>query len=262
MTFKPYHVSIENLKYALGSAGLANSDMSNNMVALNLITQEFNRAQDALRDEVINEVFKMLAGTRYMGQDGHGGGYKIRPEYELRMQTQAAALLQKNGGFKQYLGSPDAPLVCVKGNHDFAALRLLFADCKLVKEFKNNEVVEVLGLKITGHRGVPPINGAWADETSVADLTDRLRAFDPTCDLYLTHYPPAGIGLDLPGNWGLGGMVNWFGYNLEHHALHCHGHIHECAGLVKHALKMTYSNAATTYNIIEGSRELGWKDAL
>ncbi len=196
----------------------------------------------------------------YLGQDGHGGSYIIDKAYEAQMQRKAALLFAKSGGFRQYLGSPDAPIVAVRGNHDFTDVAPIFLGCNFVHEFVNNEVVEVAGLRITGHRGVPWINGNWNDEMTHADLTDRVRDFDMSCDLYLTHYPPAGIGLDLPGHWGLSAMVNWFGYNHVGKPLLCHGHIHECGGLVKQVLNATYSNAATTYNVIEGSPEEGWKD--
>jgi hypothetical protein len=56
-------------------------------------------------------------------------------------------------------------------------------------------------------------------------------------------------------------LVNHLGYNCtKPNVLHCHGHIHECGGKVVHAGNVTYSNAATTYNILEGSPETGWRD--
>lgn len=173
----------------------------------------------------------------------------------------------KTGGFPELLGSPRAPVIVVKGNHDFIPLAPLFVGCD-VHELVNNEVIEVLGLRVTGHRGVPTINGCWADETPPQDLLDKVRAMDPGCDVYVTHYPPSGVGLDLPGNWGLVGMENWFQYqtgnmfssaSLDGDALHCFGHIHECGGKVVTRDRFTFSNAAEAMNVLEGSPSDGWK---
>lgn len=157
-----------------------------------------------------------------------------------------------------FTNSPNAPIVCVRGNHDFTNIGPLFANCRLVHEFKNNELIEVHGLKITGHQGIPEIGGAWNDEMSRADLMDRVRAM-PMADIYVTHYPPSGIldssmgpGLDQRGarSYGLEGLADFLLYRNQK-ALHCFGHIHEWGGkTVKHG-DVTFSNAATTHNVIE-----------
>lgn len=199
--------------------------------------------------------------VRYLGMDGHGGSFLIDKAHEKRMQECAATKFKKAGGFRQCLGSPDAPIVCVNGNHDFADGKRLFSDCNFVHEFVNNEVIEVAGLKITGHRGVPPINGMWADETPEPDLIERWRAMDPDCDLYLTHYPAGGVGLDLPGRWGLDECENWLYYTAKrHHIIHMAGHIHECGGMTIRRGDIWFSNAATSYNVFEGDPVSGWKD--
>lgn len=185
--------------------------------------------------------------------------FAIEPAHEAKQQQKGAKKLIEHGGFVQYLGSPDAPIICVRGNHDFTDLRYLFEGCNLVHEFLGNEVVEVLGLRVTGHRGVPTINGCWADETPKEDLITRFRSMDHTCDIFLTHYPPSGVGLDLPGGWGLDGMVNWLGYNTtKPYPIQCHGHIHECGGKLVQAGQVLFSNAAETYNLLEGNPESGW----
>ncbi len=171
--------------------------------------------------------------------------------------------LQKNGGFSQFLGSPKAPLICVRGNHDFVEIAPLFADCNLVHEFIKNEVIEVLGMKITGHRGVPAINGYFSDEVHRNDLLDRVRAMEVS-DVYVTHYPPDIRGLDGTEYcyYGLDGMSNNLLYR-DHggrQALHCFGHIHECGGNILSREGVFFSNAATTYNILEGSPTTGWAD--
>lgn len=196
----------------------------------------------------------------YLGQDGHGGSYIVDKRHEAEMQLKAAKNFAGRGGIKKCLGSPDAPIVCVRGNHDFADLAPLFDGCNLAHEFKNNEVIEVAGLRITGHRGVPPINGAWNDEMSEPDLVARFRAMDPDCDLYLTHYPAGGVDLDLPGRWGLNECENWFHYQAKRkHIIHMFGHIHECGGLAVRRGDIWFSNAARCHNVFEGDSESGWQ---
>jgi Icc-related predicted phosphoesterase len=194
----------------------------------------------------------------FLGQDGHGGSYIVDRKNEARMQLKAAAEFVNKGGMQNILGSPDAPVICVPGNHDFVDLAPLFVGCNLVHEFVNNEVIEVAGLRVTGHRGVPPINGAWNHEMSDADLGDRIRGMDPDCDLYLTHYPPSGIGLDLPGSWGASELTNFMMYKTTRpHVLHCFGHIHEAAGWRK-VNNFLFVNSARTHHVIEGDPHNGW----
>lgn len=203
---------------------------------------------------------RMAKKLDLMGQDGHGGSYIIDRAHEARMQRAAAAAFVESGGMRQHLGSPDSPIVCVRGNHDFTDLAPLFEGCNLVHEFVNNEIVEVAGLKVTGHRGVPPINGAWNDETSEPDLRDRFKSMDPSCDLYLTHYPAGEVGLDLPGRWGLDGVDNWFYYQGKtKYPIHMFGHIHECGGMAHRMGDVWYSNAARCHNVFDGSPETGWE---
>lgn len=150
-----------------------------------------------------------------------------------------------DGGFHHYFG--DKPIVCVRGNHDFIDLDYLFTHCNLIHEFIDNEVIEFGGFKITGHRGIPYIYGTWNDEYHRADLKDKMRAMDLSCDIFLTHYAPAGA-LDL--NFGLEGMLSNF-MKVEHNMLHCFGHIHECGGLTENESNMVFSNAAQSMNEIE-----------
>ncbi len=156
------------------------------------------------------------------------------------------------GGVRQFLGSPDAPVLVVRGNHDFVDLAPLFEGCNLVHEFVCNEVVEVCGLTATGHRGIPYINGVWSDECQRPELLDRVRAM--TCEgvnLVLTHYAPEGV-LDKAGSHlGLEGMASALSLRLLPGGAHCFGHIHECGGQVLQVGDVKFSNAATTFNCFE-----------
>lgn len=198
------------------------------------------------------------------------GHFKIVPSREWRMQNEAAALLQENGGFRQYLGSPDSQVVCVAGNHDFTNLGRLFKDCNFI-ELIDNEIHEVCGLRVTGHCGIPEIYGTWNHEVPRGDLMKRVDAMQAV-DLFVTHYPPNGV---LDASWptrhqgfGLDGMLDSlrskFDETRENDVLHCFGHIHEDHGVTCRYLngtgaQMFFSNAATTYNILDydGKR---WSD--
>ncbi len=195
-------------------------------------------------------------------------GRQIVPAHERETQPRAITQFVAKRGFRPLLGSPDAPVVCVRGNHDFCDLASLFVGCNLVHEFVNNELIEVLGLKMTGHRGIPWIHGTWNDEISREDLMDRVRAM-PTADVYVTHYPPSGIGLDGERGifYGLDGMLNELVYRDRDQiqdfsalptALALSGHIHERGGNTFHGGHILFSNAATTFNVIEGDTDRGW----
>ena len=188
-----------------------------------------------------------------------GFGWRIDPENERELQAKQVAQFVSMGGMRKRLGSPDAPVVCVRGNHDFIDLQHLFEGCNFIHEFVDNELVEVAGLKIAGHRGIPYIFGSWADEENRADLKDRYRRM-PFADVYLTHYPPAGIldssmppwvhGGGAGESYGLEGLADFFLYRSDR-ALHCFGHIHECGGYKERHGTVWFSNAACSINEID-----------
>jgi Icc-related predicted phosphoesterase len=188
--------------------------------------------------------------NRYWGVD---------PVREPGFQLQAAKQFTQTGGFRTLLSSPDAPIVCVRGNHDFAPLAPLFEGCNVLHEFVNNELIEFQGLKITGHRGIPYIYGTWQDEMRPADLLDRVRAMPPA-DIFLTHYGPEGMlcneGSREFGLPGMGpvllqkGSENCAGLDVGK-ALHCFGHIHGSGGRVYDAQGFQFSNAACAVNVID-----------
>lgn len=198
-------------------------------------------------------------------ESGWGGrGWRIDRQHEREMQSRQIKQFIENGGMRRYLKSPDAPIVVVRGNHDFIDLAPMFEGCNLVQEFVDNELVEVDGVKITGHRGIPYIFGTWSDEMSRAELKERYRAM-PMADVYVTHYPPNGI-LDSSGgpeysaapgqssygheNYGLEGLGDFLLYRADR-ALHCFGHIHECGGHKERQGTVWFSNAACSVNEID-----------
>ncbi len=192
-----------------------------------------------------------------MRADGRSYGWRISTENERIRQGEAIKHFVAAGGFRKVLGSPDAPILCVRGNHDFVDLANLFEGCNLVHEFVNNELVEVLGLKVSGHRGIPYIYGSWSDETQRPDLMDRVRAIPDGIDLLLTHYPPSLVlDMEVSSNgrvdaYGLEGMLGIVAAKLNVDGIHMFGHIHGAGGRTEKIDDITFSNAATTYNVIE-----------
>lgn len=198
--------------------------------------------------------------------------WRIDPAVEA--VRQAEWLAERRHPHRGVLASPDAPILCVRGNHDFIPAAELFPGAD-VTEFIGNELHEVLGRTFSGHRGIPWIHGSWNDETHRPDLIDRMKRM-PTADVYVTHYPPWGI-LDYSG---------WPGHGEEHYgleemayqliersfptvivpgedladqppaALHLFGHIHECGGMTRREGGVLFSNAATTFNVIEALERL------
>jgi Icc-related predicted phosphoesterase len=200
----------------------------------------------------------------YPERDRSGKPCRIDPERSREMQARYAKTFAEQGGMRRYLKSPDAPVVLVRGNHDWVDLAPLFDGCNVVHEFISNELVEVQGLKITGHRGIPYIDSSWSDEETQTDLKERYRAM-PMADIYVTHYPPSGV-LDSAGgaeyssvsgaktrsyeSYGLEGLADFLLYRGDR-ALHVFGHIHECGGhVVKHG-SVYFSNAACSVNEID-----------
>ncbi len=191
-----------------------------------------------------------------------GNSWDISPDNERFRQTAAAKhFVEQMGGMKKFLGSQDAPVIAVRGNHDFIDISLLFDGCNFVHEFKDNELVEVLGKKVSGHRGIPYIYGSWNDEVQRPDLMDRVRAIPDGIDILLTHYPPSLV-LDMEivngGRgvvaYGLEGMSHMVFNKLNPGGLHCFGHIHGAGGRIEKIdgeYAITFSNAATTFNVID-----------
>lgn len=186
-------------------------------------------------------------------------GGPISAEVERIYQETWAADMAKLGWLEFVLGSPAAPILCVRGNHDFVDLAPLFAEGNLVKEFDFCELIDVpgLGLRAAGMRGIPRIAGTWADEYDRDVLLDRARELGKA-DLYLTHCPPAGILDEAYGeSLGLEGLSREImSSGTGRPTVHMFGHIHECGGRVERFVhyddrEYVYSNAATTFNVIE-----------
>jgi Icc-related predicted phosphoesterase len=181
------------------------------------------------------------------------GRWIINPDNEKQKQEE---WIQKVGSISNIFGTPDAPVVVVRGNHDFTDLAPLFSGSK-VYEIGNDASVahEVIGLRIGGCRGIPYIVGFWSDELSDADFDDRVRKLPNDLDLIVTHSPPQGCLDQFPPGVSLGSRA------LAGHLLRSNiigrapravmfGHIHESCGKGYYGSTVV-SNAATTVNVIE-----------
>jgi hypothetical protein len=186
----------------------------------------------------------MMADHVSKVKTGFPGVYSwdIVPGHAKHVQEeQARRFVERDGGYRKFLGSPDAPL----------DLRHLFVGCNLVHEFIDNEFIEVAGLRVTGHRGIPYIYGGWNDEVMRADLLDRARRM-PNADLFLTHYPPLGILDGGPLAYGLEGLAAVLQGKMDGPVgVHCFGHIHESRAVHRPSDSIVFSNAATYFNVID-----------
>lgn len=173
------------------------------------------------------------------------------PERERKFQ-------RREWGYKQQsvikrLGNK--PVITVDGNHDFQSLGLLLMHCHETYRV-NPGGFNFKGLKFAGFREIPWINGRWcceADDMQLRALVDLTLSGSP--DVLITHSPPRGI-LDgsltkLGDHYGIAPLAIKLATTPHNVKLHCFGHVHEHGGATTTIGGTTFSNAATTVNIIE-----------
>lgn len=173
--------------------------------------------------------------------------YFLDPDKEVEFQEQWI----KDNPYTPHLENQEAPVIVLRGNHDFVDLKPLFPDMNVTELGEPEEFIHIthLNLKIGGFRGVRWINGAWMDEHSEEGLNEICKRLAPKLDIVLTHAPPKGIldrcyGGDHPGCEALVEYITMYQPRLV-----CCGHIHEARG-VETLWATTISNAATTINVI------------
>lgn len=190
----------------------------------------------------------------------------VDPQKEEMYQRIWIDQLDSQGGFRKlFLASPEAPVVCVRGNHDFTDLTPLFDWMNPGKTYEiqdPGEVFDVLGLRFGGLRGINYIAGEWSDELQGEQFHDRVKGLSPACDILVSHSPPQGI-LDRLGE-GYGDVdarvgspalrsyldlrsYSGFGPVLQAHLF---GHIHGSKGKETHGGTL-FSNAATGHQLLE-----------
>lgn len=154
-----------------------------------------------------------------------------------------------------------APVVIVRGNHDFVSFAEQFPD-NPVYEIQPDEnptqmEYELFGLRIGGFRGVGRIDGESMDELTNHDWTERWQYWSRYWDIIVTHTPPARILDKAYGGYRYGceryaEYLNDRFYETENPPkLCCFGHVHESGGKIETIEGTIFSNAATKINIIE-----------
>ena len=184
---------------------------------------------------------------------GHYVGRILEPEREAIKQAQWCL----SNPFRRATGiSDDAPVVVVKGNHDFISLSDWINGDVWEATSDPTRFTNLFGLKIGGCRGINYIEGEWDDEIDLATFNDRTDKLPDDLDILITHSPPFGIqdvGRDRT-NWGSGAIAHYLNSrcysNLEMPKAHFFGHVHEDFGQRKLG-GTTYSNAATGIQIVE-----------
>jgi Icc-related predicted phosphoesterase len=186
----------------------------------------------------------------------------LRLDHQHEERMQVAYLDYMGLGYvRRLLGSPKAPVVVCRGNHDFTSLSPMVAGDGLTYAITNDptKVLEVAGLKVGGFRGMGLHRGRWSDEFSEDEFARRVAQLPAELDVLVTHNPPCGILDRMPAKnddtnqWISLGSPALLKYHLERkHPLKAHlfGHIHESYGTY-HANGTTYSNAAPWFNVID-----------
>lgn len=181
---------------------------------------------------------------------GYYMGRWIEREREENLQRQW--MMQQNFR-REFLPDPDAPIVCVRGNHDFVAIADLFGGDVWEVDDDPTRTTTIGGLKIGGHRGVNWIGGEWQDEMRTEQMDDLAQKLPEDLDILITHAPPYGV-LDFYGDYlgsrGLRRYINKRGYSPKDLKAHCFGHIHEGAGQKKLG-DVIFSNGSLGYNLFE-----------
>lgn len=184
-----------------------------------------------------------------------GSFVKRPPDPARERDLQARYLKEKGHGYmRKRLGTPEAPVICCRGNHDFVDLRPMFGG----RVFEIGEDATVWSrfgpLKIGGVRGVRRHRGRWSDELTEADFSDRARQLPSDLDVLITHAPPAGILDDAPaGSIGLSSLRSYAARHdpsLQPLKAHLYGHVHEAKGTVAFGGTL-FSNAATGWHVID-----------
>lgn len=185
----------------------------------------------------------------------HYGGREIDPEREARLQLE----WMKKNPFRESTGiNWIAPIVVVRGNHDFVELGPWMGGLNVFEISEDpTRTVEFEGVKFGGVRGINWIVGEWADELHEAEFDTRARGLPDDLDILVTHSPPLGmrdVGKfgDHIGSPALGSYVNKrmqeFNVGLRAHLF---GHLHGPSFGQEEQGGCVFSNAAEGVQMVE-----------
>jgi len=176
--------------------------------------------------------------------------WTIKPEVERRGQAAWMGEQKRLGGLRRFLGNKDAPVVVVRGNHDFVDIGPGFGGEYFEVNHNSTRTVEYCGFKIGGFRGIPPIGGYWSDELTQSERLARVTILPEDLDIVVSHVPPKGILSDKWGCTEFAWLVTRWSYKGTGPKLCCFGHIHEEGGIVENHDGVKYSNASCWQNEI------------
>ncbi|MEI7741463.1 MAG: metallophosphoesterase [bacterium] len=178
---------------------------------------------------------------------------------EIKFQTRYLTMMGP-GYLRGLMASPDSPVVCCRGNHDFVDLAPMFAGGPVFEISKDPTRFLLVPSaartwKIGGVRGVRLHRGDWPDELMTEELLNRVMHLPLDLDILVTHAPPEGI-LDRIPCEGLNSPTIR-AYIAKRGAssgpvlqAHLFGHIHEERGMAV-LDKTAFSNASGAFHVIE-----------
>lgn len=192
---------------------------------------------------------------RFEGRSHRYEGRQMVPENEVECQTKYVSIVPS---FRENLGNKSAPVVVVRGNHDFIDLSTWIGGDVWEVNADSTRTFDFLGWKIGGFRGIKYIAGEWSDELMPDKMADIMDDLPLDIEILVSHSPPTGVfdlfpnGIGVIKSGGVQELRDWLRMKqsvagpLE---LHCFGHVHESRNIDAIG-KTTFSNAATTANMI------------
>lgn len=178
------------------------------------------------------------------------------PHREMELQQRYIDAVLFGGphrvGYRGLFGNPAAPVVCVRGNHDFVDLAPAFAGGEVHEIGAPGKIHFVLGLSIAGMRGINYMSGEWMDELDPRTIADRVADLPRSIDVLVTHAPPPHLDSCEGTSFGVDAFVAYVTMRETPLRAHLFGHAHDDGGKQGYcALGILLSNAATTNNMLE-----------
>jgi len=177
------------------------------------------------------------------------------PETEKACQDEFISL---QPSLRECFGNRDAPVVMVRGNHDFTDLSQMVGGNVWEVSKDSSRSVDIEGWKIGGFRGIKYIAGEWADELHDGQIQDQVDDLPKDLDILITHMPSGGIfdiyttGMGTIRASGSPYLREWIREKAQVSGpltAHCFGHVHESINIGEPPWTGTvFSNAATGAN--------------
>ena len=174
----------------------------------------------------------------------------------------------KGKNLRHFLGSSDAPVVVVRGNHDFTDLGPMFGGDYFEINEDPTRTYKRCGLVFGGFRGINYIAGEWADEKTDEEMQWIIEDLPDGLDVVVSHVPPRGLLDEAFGcHYGSQPLTNYINKRLYDDSLHmpklfCFGHVHSSYGKIEWLVEdgdthdVVFSNASTNKMVIELEEQL------